>query len=123
MLSEWNEVRSLSARIADFTEFLRAFRNKIQPDGTLEDKASPELARIRREIELDRTGARFAHSGEKADEREVDPADARPKVVPSGAAAERNSGLRSTAAAAAMSLARWEVRSGVASGTVSASRS
>ena len=27
------------------------FRNKIQPDGTLEDRASPELARIRREIE------------------------------------------------------------------------
>jgi DNA mismatch repair protein MutS2 len=38
----------------DFTEFLRSFRNKIQPDGTLEDKASPELARIRREIEKQR---------------------------------------------------------------------
>jgi DNA mismatch repair protein MutS2 len=54
MRSEWDEVRSLSARIADFTEFLRVFRNKIQPDGTLEDKASPELARIRREIEKQR---------------------------------------------------------------------
>ena len=40
--------------IVDFTEFLRFFRNKIQPDGTLEDKASPELARIRREIEKQR---------------------------------------------------------------------
>jgi DNA mismatch repair protein MutS2 len=54
MRSEWKEVRCLSARIADFGEFLRSFRNKIQPDGTLEDKASPELARIRREIEKQR---------------------------------------------------------------------
>ena len=54
MRSEWTEVRTLSTRIADFTEFLRFFRNKIQPDGTLEDKASPELARIRREIEKQR---------------------------------------------------------------------
>src|SRR5580765_2456839 len=54
MRSEWREVRDLSARVADFTEFLRAFCNKIQPDGTLEDKASPELARIRREIEKQR---------------------------------------------------------------------
>jgi len=52
--SEWTEVRALSARVADFSEFLRAFRNKIQPDGTLDDKASPELARIRREIEKQR---------------------------------------------------------------------
>ena len=41
----------LSSGITDFTDFLRTFRNKIQPDGTLEDRASPELARIRREIE------------------------------------------------------------------------
>jgi DNA mismatch repair protein MutS2 len=54
MRSEWREGHTLSARIADFTEFLRSFRNKIQPDGTLEDKASPELARIRREIEKQR---------------------------------------------------------------------
>jgi DNA mismatch repair protein MutS2 len=54
MRSEWRQVHSLSAQIADFTEFLRHFRNKIQPDGTLEDKASPELARIRREIEKQR---------------------------------------------------------------------
>ena len=48
MRSEWREVRSLSCRIADFTDFLRSFRNKIQPDGTLDDKASPQLAHIRR---------------------------------------------------------------------------
>src|SRR5436305_6078423 len=54
MRSEWRQVTALSDRIADFTEFLRAFRNKIQPDGTLEDKASPELARIRREMEKQR---------------------------------------------------------------------
>jgi DNA mismatch repair protein MutS2 len=54
MRSEWTRVHSLSNQIADFHEFLRFFRNKIQPDGTLEDKASPELARIRREIEKQR---------------------------------------------------------------------
>ena len=54
MRSEWREVRSLSERMVDFTVFLRSFRNKIQPDGTLDDKASPELARIRREIEKQR---------------------------------------------------------------------
>ena len=54
MKSDWQRVRALSGQIADFTEFLRHFRNKIQPDGTLEDKASPELARIRREIEKQR---------------------------------------------------------------------
>ena len=54
MNSDWREVGALSDQIVDFTEFLRSFRNKIQPDGTLEDKASPELARIRREIERQR---------------------------------------------------------------------
>jgi DNA mismatch repair protein MutS2 len=54
MRSDWREVHKLSDRIADFTAFLHFFRNKIQPDGTLEDKASPELARIRREIEKQR---------------------------------------------------------------------
>src|SRR6202140_5022366 len=54
MRFDWNRVRGLSDRIVDFTDFLRSFRNKIQPDGTLEDKASPELARIRREIEKQR---------------------------------------------------------------------
>jgi DNA mismatch repair protein MutS2 len=54
MRSDWHEVRTLSEQIVDFTGFLRSFRNKIQPDGTLDDKASPELARIRREIEKQR---------------------------------------------------------------------
>src|SRR3981081_4359437 len=54
MTSDWRGVRALSDRIVDFTEFLRFCRNKIQPDGTLEDRASPELARIRREIERQR---------------------------------------------------------------------
>jgi DNA mismatch repair protein MutS2 len=54
MKSDWHGVRALSDRIVDFTEFLRGFRNKIQPDGTLDDKASPELSRIRREIEKQR---------------------------------------------------------------------
>jgi DNA mismatch repair protein MutS2 len=51
MRTGWTAITQLSAGIADFTEFLRGFRNKIQPDGSLEDRASPELARIRREIE------------------------------------------------------------------------
>jgi DNA mismatch repair protein MutS2 len=50
-MDEWIAVAELSSGITDFTEFLRAFRNKIQPDGRLEDRASPELARIRREME------------------------------------------------------------------------
>lgn len=54
MRSEWKAVSELSAGILDFTAFLRFFRNKILPDGTLEDRASPELARIRREIEKQR---------------------------------------------------------------------
>src|SRR5579863_5821930 len=54
MKLEWKTVAQLSSGITDFTEFLRAFRNKILPDGTLEDKASPDLARIRREIEKQR---------------------------------------------------------------------
>src|SRR5215469_5529106 len=54
MKSDWARVLELSSAIADFTEFLRSFRNKILPDGTLEDRASPELAGIRREIEKQR---------------------------------------------------------------------
>jgi len=54
MKFEWKAVAQLSLGIANFTEFLRAFRNKILPDGSLDDKASPELARIRREIEKQR---------------------------------------------------------------------
>src|SRR5271169_3543853 len=54
MKIESRRTRVLSEGVPDFTEFLRAFRNKIQPDGTLEDRASPELVRIRREIEKQR---------------------------------------------------------------------
>jgi DNA mismatch repair protein MutS2 len=51
MQTPWIVTAELSAGIPDFTDFLRSFRNKIQPDGSLEDRASPELARIRREID------------------------------------------------------------------------
>jgi DNA mismatch repair protein MutS2 len=54
MRTDWRRTRALSESVPDFTEFLKLFRNKIQPDGTLEDRASPELARIRREIEKQR---------------------------------------------------------------------
>ncbi len=47
----WQAVHGLSESLADFTPLLRFFRNKILPDGTLDDRASPELARIRREVE------------------------------------------------------------------------
>src|SRR5215472_3230722 len=48
---EWAGTSELSLQIADFTDLLRFFRNKILPDGTLDDRASPELGRIRREVE------------------------------------------------------------------------
>jgi DNA mismatch repair protein MutS2 len=51
MKVEWRDVTQLSLRIIDFTQFLRGFRNKIRPDGTLDDRASPELARVRKDIE------------------------------------------------------------------------
>jgi DNA mismatch repair protein MutS2 len=51
MRSDWTAVVALSAGIEDFTNLLRHFRGKILPDGTLDDRASPELSRIRREIE------------------------------------------------------------------------
>jgi DNA mismatch repair protein MutS2 len=54
MRTDWRRTRRLSERVPDFTGILRFFRNKIQPDGTLEDRASPDLARIRREIEKQR---------------------------------------------------------------------
>jgi len=54
MKASWTAVSAFSNAIPDFTDFLRSFRNKIQPDGTLEDRASPELARIRRDIEKQR---------------------------------------------------------------------
>ena len=56
--TEWRRTHTPSSEsVPDFAEFLRHFRNKIeQPDGTLEDRASAELARIRREIERQRRG-------------------------------------------------------------------
>lgn len=48
---EWGAVVHLSSGIVDFSKFLDAFRNKILPDGSLDDRASPELAGIRRDIE------------------------------------------------------------------------
>src|SRR5713101_2970632 len=51
MKVEWKAIAALSSGIADFTNLLRFFRHKILPDGTLDDRASPELARIRREVE------------------------------------------------------------------------
>jgi DNA mismatch repair protein MutS2 len=54
MKLEWKAVAHLSAGISDFTGFLRGFHHKIQPDGRLEDLASPQLARMRREMEKQR---------------------------------------------------------------------
>jgi DNA mismatch repair protein MutS2 len=54
MKVEWRAVAQLSSAIVNFADFLRGFRNKILPDGTLDDKASPDLARIRREMEKQR---------------------------------------------------------------------
>ena len=48
---KWDAMRELSQSIGDFRPLLNQFRNKILPDGTLDDRASPELARIRRDIE------------------------------------------------------------------------
>src|SRR6476646_8902162 len=47
----WIGMLALTQQIADFTLLLRHFRNKIQPDGTLDDRASAELTRIRRDVE------------------------------------------------------------------------
>jgi len=54
MRSEWKSIAALSSGMADFGDLRRFFQNKIQPDGMLEDRASPELARIRRDIEKQR---------------------------------------------------------------------
>src|SRR5580765_5522370 len=47
----WTGMLELTEQIADFSLLLRHFRNKIQPDGTLDDRASAELTRIRRDVE------------------------------------------------------------------------
>ena len=51
MREPWTAVEALSAGITDFRDFLRYFANKLMPDGSLDDHASPELSRIRREID------------------------------------------------------------------------
>jgi DNA mismatch repair protein MutS2 len=56
MGADWMAVREVSSGVADFNNLLRGLRNKILPDGTLDDKASPELASVRREIEKQRRG-------------------------------------------------------------------
>jgi DNA mismatch repair protein MutS2 len=54
MREPWPAVEQLSAAIEDFTPLLRYFANKLSPDGTLDDNASPALSAIRREIEKQR---------------------------------------------------------------------
>lgn len=49
--NQWDSMRELGLKVADSSGLLRFFHNKISPDGTLDDRASPELARIRREVE------------------------------------------------------------------------
>jgi len=75
--AKWEAVRELSAGIGDFTPLLRWFRHKILPDGTLDDHASPELARLRRDIDRQRRSIqdslqsylrRFADGGAVQDE-------------------------------------------------------
>lgn len=51
MRSGWPAVEELTRRLADFNPLLGYFKNKLHPDGSLDDHASPALARLRREIE------------------------------------------------------------------------
>ena len=51
LVGKWDAVRELSQDIADFRPLLQYLQGKILPDGTLDDRASPELGRIRRDIE------------------------------------------------------------------------
>jgi DNA mismatch repair protein MutS2 len=50
---DWPAIAALSAPLLahDFTPLLRELRGKIEPDGSLNDDASPELRRIRRAME------------------------------------------------------------------------
>jgi DNA mismatch repair protein MutS2 len=54
MKEPWPAIEQLSSAIEDFTPLLRYFANKLAPDGTLDDNASPALAAIRRETEKQR---------------------------------------------------------------------
>ena len=53
-VESWPLVEELTQRVADFSALLAYFRTKLLPDGGLADNASPELARLRREIERQR---------------------------------------------------------------------
>ncbi len=50
----WPAIEELTRGILDLSGLLGFFKNKITPDGNVDDKASPELSRIRREIEKQR---------------------------------------------------------------------
>jgi len=54
MKESWPAIEQLSAGIEDFTPLLHYFANKLSPDGSLDDNASPALAAIRREVEKQR---------------------------------------------------------------------
>ncbi|HEX8925373.1 MAG TPA: endonuclease MutS2, partial [Terriglobales bacterium] len=54
MKEPWPGIEQLSSGIEDFSSLIGYFRNKLLPDGTLDDRASPTLASIRREIEKQR---------------------------------------------------------------------
>ncbi len=51
MREGWPAVESLTRQIGDFAVLLSYLRNKILPDGTIDDRASSALASIRGEIE------------------------------------------------------------------------
>ncbi|MBI4480761.1 MAG: endonuclease MutS2 [Acidobacteria bacterium] len=48
------ELAGVAERLGDFQELLKQWRGKILPNGELDDRASPALQRIRREIEKQR---------------------------------------------------------------------
>ena len=48
------ELAAVADRLGDFQELLKQWRGKILPNGELDDRASPALQRIRREIEKQR---------------------------------------------------------------------
>jgi DNA mismatch repair protein MutS2 len=48
------ELAAVAGRLGDFQELLKQWRGKILPNGELDDRASPGLARVRREIERQR---------------------------------------------------------------------
>src|SRR3954453_15833908 len=56
MKTNWLGGWERSFGVAAFGDVLRQLRNKIPPDGTLDDKASPELASVRRDIAKQRRG-------------------------------------------------------------------